>query len=348
MGGPTKSFNTHPRAIYWNYEKNNNRNPKEFALNSHKKCWFTCDVCNHDFDTTLNNVTALDNWCPYCKNKKLCDNQDCQDCLQKSFQQHPKSIYWSKENTLHPRQVFKNSDKKYWLDCECRHKIFMSPKRIYKEHKWCSYCAHQKLCDNNECVSCFKNSFASEPKAKYWSTKNSVNPRQAFKSSNKKYWFDCDKCEEDFSKQISDVTRGVWCPYCYHKTEQKLYDNLVIKYPELERQFKASWCKNITHLPFDFVLQDEKIIIELDGPHHFKKVSNWEETKETRRKDLHKMKCANENGYSIIRLLQIDVWKDKYNWLKELRETIEKIANDNRVQTIFMCKNNEYDNFINL
>ena len=57
------------------------------------------------------------------------------------------------------------------------------------------------------------------------------------------------------------------------------------------------------------------------------------------------MKCANENGYSIIRILQKDVYKNKYDWLKELRENIETITTQNRIQNIYMSKNNEYKDF---
>jgi very-short-patch-repair endonuclease len=52
------------------------------------------------------------------------------------------------------------------------------------------------------------------------------------------------------------------------------------------------------------------------------------------------MKCANENGYSIIRILQEDVFFNKYNWLEELTNNINKICNENIVQNIYMCKNN--------
>jgi hypothetical protein len=60
---------------------------------------------------------------------------------------------------------------------------------------------------------------------------------------------------------------------------------------------------------------------------------------------LYKMKCANENGFSVIRILQNDVYKDKYDWLNELISNIEKITRENRVQNIYMCKNNEYKDF---
>jgi very-short-patch-repair endonuclease len=57
------------------------------------------------------------------------------------------------------------------------------------------------------------------------------------------------------------------------------------------------------------------------------------------------MKCANENGFSVIRITQEDVLYDKYDWLKELCKNIEKITEEKVVQNIYMCKNNEYKYF---
>jgi len=57
------------------------------------------------------------------------------------------------------------------------------------------------------------------------------------------------------------------------------------------------------------------------------------------------MNCANENGYSIIRILQKDVYYNKYDWLSELINNIEKITNEKIVQNLYMCKNNEYKDF---
>ncbi len=57
------------------------------------------------------------------------------------------------------------------------------------------------------------------------------------------------------------------------------------------------------------------------------------------------MNCANNNEFSVIRILQKDVFKDKYDWLTELCDNIEQITIENRVQNIYMCKNNEYKDF---
>ena len=66
------------------------------------------------------------------------------------------------------------------------------------------------------------------------------------------------------------------------------------------------------------------------------------------------MEQANKNGYSVIRILQEDVYFDKYDWVKELKDVIEKIKfnisnsnndNDNKIENIFLCKKNEYNIF---
>lgn len=194
---------------------------------------------------------------------------------------------------------------------------------------------------------CFNNSFASVEQSKYLFDKT-INPRMLFKNSNsKKYKFLCDKCNNPFDKILSDVTRGIWCPNCVNKTEEKLYNELT-KYYVIQRQFKPNWCKNLKtnrYLPYDFMLEDLNIIIEQDGPQHFKQIGNWQSPELTKINDIYKIKCANENGCSIIRLLQKDIWHDKYDWLQELLNNIDKIVLDKRVQNIYMCKNDEYKDF---
>lgn len=337
-------FSEHPKSKFWS--EKNGKKPNEVALNSHKKFWFDCE-CGHQFESSLLNINQANNWCPYCSNppQKLCDNNNCKSCFNKSFASHEKSIYWSNNNELNPRQVFKGADRKTFIfDCNCGHKINMNLKDISSKNHWCSYCSHQKLCQDIQCKMCFNNSFASVERNIFLNDKN-INPRTLFKSTNKKFKFDCDLCNKTFPSPLSAITNNVWCPFCVNKTELILYNKLIEYYPTLKRQYKVDWCKNIKYLPFDFVIEERKIIIELDGKQHFEQIGNWLSPEETRKNDIFKMKCANENEFSIIRVLQKDVYKNKYDWLSELFENIEKITGENRVQNIYMCKNNEYKDF---
>jgi very-short-patch-repair endonuclease len=159
-------------------------------------------------------------------------------------------------------------------------------------------------------------------------------------------------CKEhgNFEQQPDSHLRGCGCPYCINKTEFILYEYIQLLNYIITKQFKKDWCKNNNtnkYLPFDFCIEECKIIIELDGRQHFEQVMNWKTPEEQLDNDKYKQKCANENGYSIIRLLQEDVFNDKYDWKTELVNNIEKIKTDNIIQNIYMCKNNEYENFIN-
>ena len=417
-------FASHEKSQYWSDK--NTLKPNQVSKYSWNKFWFNCHICNHEFYTSLNGISTAEQWCPFCSSppQRLCEDLNCNQCLDKSFLSHDKSKYWSNKNTLTSRQVFKNSDKKYLFNCDCcEHEFYSSPKQIYRE-QFCPYCAipSKLLCDNENCSQCYNRSFASHEKAKCWSDKNKINPRQILKCSHVHYWFNCNNCFHDFKSNLSKIThinnsswcpfccvpgnslcddincthcfnrsfashekakylsdkntvtpREVlkgsyvkyyfncnvcssifnnrlnnisgqcqWCPYCVNKTEKKLYEILKNKYPNTIKQFKADWCKNKRHLPFDFCLPDLNIIIELDGAQHFIQVSNWKSPEDTQENDKYKEKCANDNSYSVIRILQDDVLFDKYEWFNELVENIEKIKNDKIIQNIYMCKNNEY------
>jgi hypothetical protein len=75
-------------------------------------------------------------------------------------------------------------------------------------------------------------------------------------------------------------------------------------------------------------------------------VSNWESFENTHNNDLYKMQCANDNNFSVIRILQKDVFNNRYDWLNELICNIEKISNENRVQNIFMSKHDDYKDYL--
>ena len=344
-----KSFASHEKSKFWSYK--NELKSRQVFKSSSSKFIFDCYICNHNFAMSLNDISSKQkSWCPYCVNQKLCNDNECKLCFDKSFASHEKSKFWSDKNELKSRKVFKSSGQKIIFDCNiCNHEFISSIGHITEKENptWCPYCVNQKLCNDNECKLCFEKSFASHKKSKFWSDKNELKSRKVFKSSHKKYLFNSD-CGHNFSSSLSDITTGTWCPYCINKTEQKLYEKLLLIYPELIQQYKVEWCKNITYLPFDFCIEEYKIIIELDGKQHFEQVSNWKPPEKNQERDKYKMICANDNNFSIIRILQEDVFYDTFDWVDEIKQSIQKIIDDKIIQNIFICKNNEYDIFNNL
>ena len=336
-----KSFQSNEKSKFWSNK--NKLSPRQVFKCSNKKFFFDC-ICGHELFKTLGQIQS-GSWCVYCAGQRLCKNIECKICFERSFATHQKSIYWSDKNILLPYQIFKQTNDKYYFDCVCGHTFESIISNIVCLNRWCPYCSHQKLC-NTYCKICFDKSFASHEKSIHWSDKNKLKPINVFKSSSIKFWFNCENGHE-FNICLYAIQNGNWCSKCNNKTEKKLYDEIIKKYPNVCHQYKKSWCKNNKTnflFPFDFSLIDEKIIIELDGEQHFKQISNWKKPELQLTNDIYKMKCANENNFSIIRLLQTDVYNDKYDWKSELFLNIEKIKkNNNKIINIFMCKNNEYD-----
>jgi hypothetical protein len=338
--------------------------PRDINYYTNYKYKFNCSECNHTFTKNISTITNMNSWCPYCYGDALCDNNDCEYCNERSFASfkgmccRAKNIeecianncncsktkvgQWSDKNELKSRQIIKGTHKEYLFNChKCNHEFTMKIYNIVSKNCWCQYCAGKKLCEDDTCEMCYKNSLASHPKAKYWNyTKNhNINPRQISGGDQDKYHFICEKAHS-IKKAPSDIRRGEWCPSCYNKSETAFYKEilLIIK-SEIKRHYKPNWCPS---KDFDFVLEDDKILIELDGEQHFKQVSNWQSPEETIQNDKYKDKCANENGYSMIRIIRTDFMYNKYDWKTELLDNIEKIINEKIIQNIYMCKNNEY------
>ncbi len=342
-----RSFASHPKAQCWSPK--NEVGPEEIYKGSTKKFWFICNECHHEFETFLSSMVRGRNGCAYCCSKKLCSDDGCDKCFNTSFASHEKSLFLSPKNEISSRKMFKNSNIKRLFICNvCDHEFSMALYSITYGNSWCPFCANSKMCDDEKCNFCFDKSFQSHAKSSLWSPNNEISPRKVSKHNGRKFLFICDKCNNEFSAVVSSMPDSSlqYCPYCINKTELKLFGKLSEIYPVLKCQSKFDWCKNKTFLPFDFVLNDKKIIIELDGRQHFERVGKWQSYEETQKIDKFKMKCANNNGYSVIRILQKDVLRDKYDWLTELKQNITLLAKKKKPQNIFMCKKNEYDSYL--
>ena len=179
---------------------------------------------------------------------------------------------------------------------------------------------------------------------KQWhpSKNGDLKPEHFSFGSGKQIWWYNPICNHTWKTSIT--TRSIFssCSICVNKTEKKIYNELIKYYPHLISQYRVNWCKNIHYLPFDFALESNKIIIELDGLQHFERVSTWSSPEKTHATDVFKMNCANKNGFSIIRLLQNDVYYNKYDWLTELKINIEILKDGTDVKNIYMSKKNEY------
>jgi very-short-patch-repair endonuclease len=160
----------------------------------------------------------------------------------------------------------------------------------------------------------------------------------------------CFDCGTEFETTVTRVKCGQWCRFCVKKTERILYRFLKQKYPDVVSEYNQEWCRKPEtgrRLRFDFCIRygDQKIIIEVDGNQHFEQVRNWISSDITRRLDVFKMKCALDNGYTIIRIYQMDVFMNRsikgLRWDEVITEIIEE--NDDVTAYFVSTKENMYD-----
>jgi very-short-patch-repair endonuclease len=344
-----RSFAANPKSKLWS--KENTITAREICISSGKKIILSCDKCPHDYLISPNNVNR-GRGCPYCSGSNLCEIYYCFMCLPKSFVSHEKSKCLSLKNKVDARQIFMHSDTKYIFQCDkCPHEFEKSPASIVSKNSWCPYCASKKLCVGELCMSCYNKSLRSNPDFELFSSKNTVSCRMIFKGSKDKYLFYCPDCKEDYLMSAFNFNAGQRCTCMLKKTETKLYKFFTnnTKYKVL-REERYDWCTykdTQRKASYDFIINEYNLIIELDGRQHFENTYHHKEYTETTNKDVYKMKCAMENGYKMIRILQENVWQDKNDWKSKLLRAIEYIINSN-INFIFIDNKNMYQLHINL
>lgn len=98
--------------------------------NNTEKYDFKCIVCKHVYDKSLTAHTNMKSGCPFCSsgNGRLCDDDNCDHCFNRSFASHPDvDMFNTERNEISPREVFLSSGKrKYWFVCQNQHEFHMS------------------------------------------------------------------------------------------------------------------------------------------------------------------------------------------------------------------------------
>lgn len=324
---------------------------------------FICSCGNMRKDKTFRMIEEHGAYCSSCQTENMIkklkkikeDNFEYKDSLEVCFPEISKEWHPTKNGELIPSKVNKYSQKTAWWICNnssicgCIHE-YEAPisNRTFNNSK-CPFCfGSKKICFHQSLEFCFPE-ISNE-----WDYEKNEDllPSNFSPGSNYKAWWKTVNCKHpSYQMRIRSRTgKKSTCPACYNKTEGiilRFLDN-IFKGKVIQRYAK-DWCKNKNHLPLDLCIEELKIIVECDGPHHFEKVYYSKKTpKETQETDIYKMKCANNNGFSVIRIIQENVFHDKYDWQKELLENINKIKEGGIVQNIYMCKNDEYNNHIQL
>ena len=138
----------------------------------------------------------------------------------------------------------------------------------------------------------------------------------------------CDKCMDVFdSTSIANMldNNAVGCTGCHNKTEAKLVEELPKLFPTAtaitSQVLTDRGNKNSMKLDYKLEFDDGAVILELDGPQHFRLGHCFFDEAGCQR-DLLKEQWAIAKGISVVRLLQSDVWDDKHDWRGYLKKAV--------------------------
>ena len=301
---------------FWDWEKNT-VNPYLIYKSSNKyKIWIKCNKTNYhgSYELTPSNFYG-GNRCPCCNSKKVHPKDSFAQWGIDTFGNDFLEKYWSDKNTLNPFEIALQSMKVIYILCQNKEYhndkggYKTTPMQFYKGNR-CSYCYNRKIHP--------KDSFGYlyPEKAKYWSNRNDKSPYEVAPMSKQKYWFICEKCGKEFSRDLSILNQrdtGVICNNCNSSQgETKIIHYLNkhnIEYIHDKPYFNDLIGLGNYLLRPDFILPNERIWIEYDGIQHDKMQINWQ-TKEGFEKlqehDKRKNKYAIKNNWKLIRIKEKD------------------------------------------
>lgn len=311
-----------------NGELNNKLIPKN---NSDNSAYWYCNACENIFNACYANIRE-GKWCPKCakvEKKILTDYQNC--CIGRGIYLGIKNDSGEYVLDIPENTTYSNC---FWKCKICEYEFHASFQNINK-NRWCPSCSNhvRKTIEDYD--------FVCKSQGYYLGIKNedgNIIRDIPLTIANKGGIWQCKK-DHQFESTYSNIYSGSFCPHCRFKTEQKLYE-FITKYFDVKRQYINDFSYNKftgRHLRYDFYIEDEKygkIIIELHGDQHFRKVWNWQNHEEVQIIDVAKMVKALDNDIRMIIIYQPNIWDDTINWKKLIKNAIKS-----KEQVIWIAEN---------
>jgi hypothetical protein len=113
------------------------------ALRDNDPYLFNCETCRHEFDMAPSTVVS-GSWCPYCANKRRCEEEKCTHCHARSIASYPKAArYWSVKNPFTIRSIALYSKVICIFDCDACGNEFTAQAFNVALGGWCPHCRNK-------------------------------------------------------------------------------------------------------------------------------------------------------------------------------------------------------------
>lgn len=216
----------HPELVSEWSEKNLPLTPDQITYGSNKMVWWKAD-CGHEWQAS---VKARSNGerCPICSGARVVEgiNDLATLCPQLAKE-------WSQKNRMKATQVSVASHKKVFWKCKLGHEWEASVKSRTINGTGCPYCSHNIVLEGYNDLQTLLPSIAGE-----WSDRNKpLLPTQVTAFANRKVWWKCKDCGNEWYTLISTRSGGSKCPYCSGYTLLKGFNDFATRYQELAKEW---------------------------------------------------------------------------------------------------------------
>lgn len=282
-------------AKEWHPTKNGELTSLDIMPGSNEMVWWQCEK-GHIFDATVNERTSNNTGCPICSNHRVLKGYND---LVTTYPKLAKEWHPLKNRNITPNDVISGGNKKYWWLCSQCGKEWASTISHRKNDRGCPACAKIKRVQKRResLLASNQNLLETTPNlCKEWHpAKNGEwQPKDYTKGSNKKVWWLCCKCGQEYQSIIANRVKGVGCPRCAKEQqvsfqEKALYFYLSLHFSNVRSNFKEHF---LGKFEIDIYIPEFKLGIEYDGEAWHKDIKN----------DKRKNKICFDNGITLIRI----------------------------------------------
>ena len=224
-------------AIEWDKDKNGLLRPEYFTCGSNHIAYFDCPVCGTVYRRRIADK-ARGMGCPVCAGKQLKEGYN--DLKTK----HPElAVQWSVLNEKGPECYLPGSDfKAIWHCSVCGNDWKAAISSRTSQRTGCPVCAGRVIVSGYNDLETLHPEIAAEW---HYEKNGSLLPSQVGIGYNKKCWWLCKKCGNEWNTTVATRVRGRNCPVCGRKTARdnriKTYidrhGSLAERFPEIAAQW---------------------------------------------------------------------------------------------------------------
>lgn len=213
----------HPEiASEWDYEKNQNIDPRFISYSSNKDVYWICPR-GHSYHASPSH-RIRGHGCPYCSGHQVMPG------FNDIATTHPsllKEWDYTKNNILPSQVSFGSEIKINWI-CEKGHSYSMMICSRVKGGS-CPFCSGHKVMPGfNDLVTTHKQILID------WDyDKNTIKPSEITKGSKTLIYWKCHKCGYEYQSAVYNKIKGKKCPYCANKIIIKGKNDFESGFPEL-------------------------------------------------------------------------------------------------------------------